>query len=143
VRADAHLGVAAVRGERPEIRPRGIGAVATTSCAPPLCCRAAATPCSTASSAARACGSSAMARDPSPCRRRTSSHDVDQTPWWPAREISLIKSVLDEEGRDEPQGDRRAARLQVLGPLRFRNALEEGIERGACARARSRYAPAD
>jgi hypothetical protein len=46
-------------------------------------------------------------------------------------------------GRAREVRDRRPARLQVLGPLRFRNALKEGVERGAFRKTgRNRYAPA-
>ena len=34
-----------------------------------------------------------------------------------------------------------AARLQVLGPMRFRSALKEGMQRGAFRKVGRNYAP--
>jgi hypothetical protein len=72
----------------------------------------------------------------------TSSHDVDENEWWLDREISLIKNLLDEEGETSRKeiGDRLGCKY--WGPLRFRNALKQGVERGAFRKTgRNRYAP--
>jgi hypothetical protein len=72
----------------------------------------------------------------------TSSQDVDENEWWLRREISLIQSLLEEEGELERGeiGDRLGCKY--WGPLRFRNALKEGIERGAFRKVgRGRYGP--
>ena len=72
----------------------------------------------------------------------TSSVDEDENRWWLNREISLIQNLLQEEGelgRSEI-GDKLGCKY--WGPLRFRNALKEGVERGAIRKVgRNRYAP--
>ena len=72
-----------------------------------------------------------------------SAPDADENEWWLGRELSLIQNLLREEGelsRSEI-GDRLGCKY--WGPLRFRNALKEGVSRGAFRKAgRNRYAPA-
>jgi hypothetical protein len=71
-----------------------------------------------------------------------STEDHDEDEWWLRREISLIKNLLDEEGElpRKEIGDRLGCRY--WGPLRFRRALKEGVERGAYRRTSGgRYAP--
>jgi hypothetical protein len=71
----------------------------------------------------------------------TSSVDTDENEWWLRREISLIKNLLEEEGElgRKDIGDRLGCKY--WGPLRFRNALKEGINRGAFREtSRGRYA---
>jgi hypothetical protein len=73
----------------------------------------------------------------------TSSRDADENEWWLRREISLIKNLLDEEGELSKSeiGDRLGCKY--WGPMRFRNALKEGVDRGAFRRiGRGRYASA-
>jgi hypothetical protein len=73
-----------------------------------------------------------------------SSQDADENEWWLRREISLIQSLLKEEGEMERGdiGDRLGCKY--WGPLRFRGALKQGVERGAFRKTgRNRYAPAD
>jgi len=73
----------------------------------------------------------------------TSSVDRDENEWWLNREISLIQNLLDEEGELERGviGDKLGCKY--WGPLRFRNALKEAVERGAIRKVgRNRYAPA-
>jgi hypothetical protein len=73
----------------------------------------------------------------------TSSVDRDENEWWLNREISLIQNLLDEEGELERGviGDKLGCKY--WGPLRFRNALKEAVERGAIRKiGRNRYAPA-
>jgi hypothetical protein len=72
-----------------------------------------------------------------------SSQDVDANEWWLRREISLIQNLLKGAGRDEQGRHRRHARLQALGSAAFRDALKEGVERGAFRKTgQNRYAPA-
>jgi hypothetical protein len=70
-----------------------------------------------------------------------SSQDADENEWWLQREISLIKNLLQEEGdrsRDEI-GEKLGCKY--WGPLRFRNALKEGVARGEFRKTgRGRYA---
>src|SRR3954469_14807625 len=72
-----------------------------------------------------------------------SSVDTDENEWWLRREISLIQNLLQEEG--ELPKDEIGNRLgcKYWGPLRFRSALKEGVDRGAFRKASGgRYAPA-
>ncbi len=61
----------------------------------------------------------------------TSSRDADENEWWLQREISLIENLLREEGElpKKEIGDRLGCKY--WGPMRFRAALKEGVERGA------------
>ncbi len=61
----------------------------------------------------------------------TSSRDADENEWWLQREISLIENLLREEGElpKKEIGDRLGC--TYWGPMRFRAALKEGVERGA------------
>ena len=60
-----------------------------------------------------------------------SSVDADENEWWLRREITLIKNLLDEEGEMAKNdiGDRLGCKY--WGPMRFRGALKEGVNRGA------------
>jgi hypothetical protein len=69
--------------------------------------------------------------------------DADENEWWLRREVSLIENLLKEEGEMTRGdiGDRLGCKY--WGPMRFRSALKEGVERGAFAKTgRNRYAPA-
>jgi hypothetical protein len=72
-----------------------------------------------------------------------SEYDADEMEFWLDREISLIHNLLSERGemsRDEI-GDTLGCKY--WGPLRFRQALKAGVERGAFRKVgRGRYAPA-
>ena len=72
-----------------------------------------------------------------------SSVDADENEWWLCREISLIENLLKEEGpldRDTI-GDKLGCKY--WGPMRFRSALKEGVNRGAFRKdSRNHYAPA-
>jgi hypothetical protein len=73
----------------------------------------------------------------------SSAPDSDENEWWLSREMSLIKNLLDEEGEMARKeiGDRLGCKY--WGPMRFRQALKEGVERGAFRKTgRNRYAPA-
>jgi hypothetical protein len=67
--------------------------------------------------------------------------DVDENEWWLRREISLIQNLLEEEGElpRKEIGDRLGCKY--WGPMRFRAALKEGINRGAFRKAGRNYAP--
>jgi len=73
----------------------------------------------------------------------SSSTDADENEWWLDREISLIQTLLREEGELPRKEIGERLGCKYWGPLRFRNALKEGVERGAFRRAgRGRFAPA-
>lgn len=72
-----------------------------------------------------------------------STVDAEENEWWLDREISLIRNLLDEEGElpRKEIGERLGCRY--WGPLRFRNALKAGLDRGAFRRVRRGvYGPA-
>jgi len=72
-----------------------------------------------------------------------SSVDQEENEWWLNREISLIQNLLSEEGELDKStiGDKLGCKY--WGPMRFRNALKEGVERGAFRKVgRNRYAAA-
>jgi hypothetical protein len=72
-----------------------------------------------------------------------SSQDVDENEWWLRREISLIKNLLEDEGEKSKDEIGNALGCKYWGPLRFRNALKAGTERGAFRKTgRNRYAAA-
>jgi hypothetical protein len=70
--------------------------------------------------------------------------DADENEWWLRREVSLIQNLLEDEG-ELPRGeigDRLGCKY--WGPMRFRSALKEGVNRGAFRKTgRNRYAAAD
>jgi hypothetical protein len=72
-----------------------------------------------------------------------SSQDVDESEWWLRREVSLIKNLLDEEGETSRKDIGNKLGCKYWGPMRFRSALKEGVERGAFRKTgHNRYAPA-
>jgi hypothetical protein len=69
------------------------------------------------------------------------ARDNDEEEWWLRRELSLIENLLREEGELDRDtiGDRLGCKY--WGPMRFRQALKEGVKRGAFEKtARNRYA---
>ena len=73
----------------------------------------------------------------------TSAHDVDENEWWLRREISLIENLLKDEGEKSRSEIGNALGCKYWGPMRFRSALKEGVERGEFRKTgRSTYAPA-
>ena len=71
-----------------------------------------------------------------------SSVDADENEWWLRREISLIQNLLQEQGEMERGAIGDKLGCKYWGPLRFRNALKEGVKRGAFQKTgRGRYAP--
>jgi hypothetical protein len=73
----------------------------------------------------------------------TSSQDADENEWWLGRELSLIDNLLRDRGEMSRKDIGEALGCKYWGPLRFRNALKEGLKRGAFRKTgRNRYAPA-
>ena len=69
--------------------------------------------------------------------------DVDENEWWLARELSLITNLLEDKGELSKDEIGEALGCKYWGPMRFRNALKEGVKRGVFKKAgRGRYAPA-
>ena len=67
--------------------------------------------------------------------------DVDENEWWLRREISLIQNLLREEGELDKGDIGDKLGCKYWGPMRFRGALKEGVERGAFRKTgRNRYA---
>ncbi|MEA2319301.1 MAG: hypothetical protein QOD44_3490 [Solirubrobacteraceae bacterium] len=72
-----------------------------------------------------------------------SSYDEDEMEFWTNREISLIKNLLEDKGEMSKDEIGDALGCRYWGPMRFRHALKEGVERGAFRKAgRGRYAAA-
>ena len=63
-----------------------------------------------------------------------SSIDADENEYWLNREISLIQNLLQEEGEMSKSDIGERLGCKYWGPLRFRNALKEGVKRGAFQR---------
>jgi hypothetical protein len=71
-----------------------------------------------------------------------SSRDADENEWWLDRELSLIQNLLEDKGELARGQIGDALGCKYWGPMRFRNALKEGVKRGAFRRVgRGRYAP--
>lgn len=72
-----------------------------------------------------------------------SEYDADEMEYWLNREVSLIENLLKERGEMERGDIGETLGCKYWGPTRFRNALKEGVERGAFKKvSRGRYAPA-
>ena len=73
----------------------------------------------------------------------SSSVDTDENEWWLRREISLIENLLQEEGELDKSTIGERLGCKYWGPMRFRGALKEGVNRGAFRKVGGkRYAPA-
>ena len=73
----------------------------------------------------------------------TSSVDADENEWWLQREISLIRNLLEEEGEQSRSAIGDKLGCKYWGPMRFRNALREGVSRGEFRKTGGgRYGPA-
>ena len=71
-----------------------------------------------------------------------SSQDENENEWWLRREISLIQNLLEDEGELDRKTIGEKLGCKYWGPMRFRQSLKEGVERGAFRKAgRNRYAP--
>jgi hypothetical protein len=72
-----------------------------------------------------------------------STQDADENEYWLQREISLIHNLLQEEGELGRKEIGERLGCKYWGPLRFRNALKQGVERGVFRKpGHNRYAPA-
>jgi hypothetical protein len=72
-----------------------------------------------------------------------SDYDEEELEFWRNREIALIKNLLEDKGELDKDAIGEALGCKYWGPMRFRGALKEGVERGAFRKAgRNRYAPA-
>ena len=72
-----------------------------------------------------------------------STQDADENEWWLRRELALIENLLKEEGELERGEIGEKLGCKYWGPLRFRSALKEGVERGVFRKTgHNRYAPA-
>jgi hypothetical protein len=71
-----------------------------------------------------------------------SSEDADEQQFWLDREVSLIQNLLEDRGELPRKEIGETLGCKYWGPLRFRRALKEGVERGAFTRTGSgRYGP--
>jgi hypothetical protein len=74
----------------------------------------------------------------------TSSRDQEESDWWLDRELSLISNLLQDKGELDKDTIGDTLGCKYWGPMRFRNALREGVKRGAFRKTgRQRYAPMD
>jgi hypothetical protein len=72
-----------------------------------------------------------------------SAYDEDEMDFWTNREISLIENLLKDKGELDKDAIGEALGCKYWGPMRFRQALKEGVDRGAFRKVgRNRYAPA-
>lgn len=71
-----------------------------------------------------------------------SSVDQDENEWWLNREIALIQNLLKEEGELPRKEIGNRLGCKYWGPLRFRNALKEGVERGAFRKTGGKFTAA-
>ena len=70
--------------------------------------------------------------------------DVDENEWWLNRELSLISNLLEDKGELSKDEIGNTLGCKYWGPMRFRNALKEGVKRNAFQKVgRNRYAPAN
>jgi hypothetical protein len=73
----------------------------------------------------------------------TSSRDREENEYWLDRELSLIKNLLEDRGELPRKEIGETLGCKYWGPMRFRNALKEGVKRGAFVRtSRGHYGPA-
>jgi hypothetical protein len=72
-----------------------------------------------------------------------SEYDEDELEFWTNREISLIKNLLEDKGELDKDAIGDALGCKYWGPLRFRQSLKAGVERGEFKKTgRNRYGPA-
>jgi hypothetical protein len=69
-----------------------------------------------------------------------SAVDQDENDFWLEREVSLIENLLREEGELPRKEIGNRLGCKYWGPMRFRSALKEGVERGVLRKNGSRYA---
>jgi hypothetical protein len=72
-----------------------------------------------------------------------SEYDEEELEFWTNREVSLIENLLRDRGELDKDTIGEALGCKYWGPMRFRSALKEGVDRGAFRKVgRNRYAPA-
>jgi len=72
-----------------------------------------------------------------------SAYDADEMAYWLNREVSLIENLLNKRGEMARKDIGEALGCKYWGPMRFRGALKEGVERGVIRKTGgNRYAPA-
>jgi hypothetical protein len=72
-----------------------------------------------------------------------SQEDADEQQFWLDREVSLIENLLKDRGELPRKEIGETLGCKYWGPLRFRRALKEGVDRGAFRRTgHGRYGPA-
>jgi hypothetical protein len=72
-----------------------------------------------------------------------SEYDEEELEFWTNREVSLIENLLRDRRELDKDTIGEALGCKYWGPMRFRSALKEGVERGAFRKVgRNRYAPA-
>ena len=72
-----------------------------------------------------------------------SEYDEEEMEFWLDREVSLIKNLLEDRGELSRSEIGDTLGCKYWGPMRFRQALKEGVERGAFRKVgRGRYARA-
>ena len=72
-----------------------------------------------------------------------SAYDQDELEFWLNREVALIQNLLQERGELSKSEIGNTLGCKYWGPMRFRSALKEGVERGAFRKVGfNRYAPA-
>jgi hypothetical protein len=72
-----------------------------------------------------------------------SEYDEEELEYWLNREVSLIENLLRERGELSRDEIGEALGCKYWGPLRFRQALKAGVERGAFRKLNGkRYGPA-
>jgi hypothetical protein len=73
-----------------------------------------------------------------------SSRDADENEWWLRRELTLIQNLLEDKGELSKSEIGDALGCKYWGPMRFRNALKEGVKRGAFRKtSRGHYGPGE
>jgi hypothetical protein len=71
-----------------------------------------------------------------------STADEEELEFWTNRETSLIENLLKDRDEMDRSAIGEALGCRYWGPMRFRQALKEGVNRGAFRKVgRNRYAP--
>jgi hypothetical protein len=71
-----------------------------------------------------------------------SAYDEDELDFWLNREVSLIENLLNDRGELSKDQIGETLGCKYWGPMRFRGALKEGVERGVFRKTgRNSYAP--
>jgi hypothetical protein len=92
------------------------------------------------SPATRTRGSRSYAPFPGP---GSSLQDPSENEWWLDREVSLIQNLLKAEGPLDRKTIGETLGCKYWGPMRFRQALKEGVTRGSFRKVgHNKYAPA-